>query len=127
MNFKLAIRKMFFERLNDNISVTFDLQLGAFLPVRASEQGNVIESVHIYIYIYMYKKIVIERTRDLIYLNFVATVSALLMNPLPDRSSLVSSGQTLYQAAPLETNTSLLQRFTAESNHCQELRRNAVP
>ena len=50
MNFKLAIRKMFFERLNDNISVTFDLQLGAFLPARASEQGNVIESVHIYIY-----------------------------------------------------------------------------
>ena len=26
-----------------------------------------------YKYIYMYKKIVIERTRDLIYLNFVAT------------------------------------------------------
>ena len=31
-------------------------------------------------------------------------------------TSLVSSGQTLYQAAPLETNTSLLQRFTAESS-----------
>ena len=29
-------------------------------------------------------------------------------------TSLVSSGQTLYQATPLETNTSLLQRFTAE-------------
>ena len=29
---------------------------------------------------------------------------------------LVSSGQTLYQAAPLATNTSLLQRFTAESS-----------
>ena len=52
-----------------------------------------------------------------------STVSALLMNPLPDRSnylpllphplphspintSLVSSGNTLYQAAPLETNKS---------------------
>ena len=42
-----------------------------FLPERASEQGNVIGSVHIYIYVY--KKIVIERTRDLIYLKFVAT------------------------------------------------------
>ena len=39
-----------------------------FLPARASEQGNVV-SVYIYIYIY----IVIERTRDLIYLKFVAT------------------------------------------------------
>ena len=43
------------------------------------EQRNVIGSVHIYIYIYIYihicvpKKIVIERTRDLIYLKFVAT------------------------------------------------------
>ena len=61
-----------------------------------------------------------------------SAVSSSLMNPLPDCSnyspfchtqylilrintSLVSSGQTLYQAAPLETNTSLLQRFTAES------------
>ena len=52
-----------------------------YLPVRASEQGNVIGSVRIYIYIciqiYIYicvqKKIVIERTRDLIYLKFVAT------------------------------------------------------
>ena len=32
----------------------------------------------------------------------------------PDQYTLVSSGQTLYQAAPLETNTLLLQRFTAE-------------
>ena len=38
-------------------------------------------------------------------------------------TSLASSGQTLYQAALLETNTSLLQRFTAESS--RELRRNA--
>ena len=48
------------------------------LPARASEQGNVIGLVSVYIYIYIYiymssKKIVIERTRDLIYLKFVAT------------------------------------------------------
>ena len=47
------------------------------LPARTSEQGNVIGSVRIYIYIYIYiyvqKKIVIERTRDLNYLKFVAT------------------------------------------------------
>ena len=44
------------------------------LPVRASEQGNVIGLVSVYIYIYVIKKkIVIERTRDLIYLKFVAT------------------------------------------------------
>ena len=47
-----------------------------YLPARASEQGNVIGLVSVYIYIYIYmssKKIVIERTRDLIYLKFVAT------------------------------------------------------
>ena len=43
-----------------------------FLPARASEQGNVIGSVRI-IYIQCTKKIVIERTRDLNYLKFVAT------------------------------------------------------
>ena len=43
------------------------------LPARASEQGNVIGSVRIYIYICVQKKIVIERTRDLNYLKFVAT------------------------------------------------------
>ena len=45
------------------------------LPARASEQGNVIGLVSVYIYIYIchQKKIVIERTRDLIYLKFVAT------------------------------------------------------
>ena len=87
-----------------------------FLPARASEQGNVIGLVSVYIYIRSchQKKIVIERTRDLIYLKFVAThffpkiispsagensgdlasvalcysaVSALLMNPLPDHSN----------------------------------------
>ena len=49
---------------------------GTLLPARASEQGNVIGLVSVYIYIYIYmssKKIVIERTRDLIYLKFVAT------------------------------------------------------
>ena len=47
-----------------------------FLPARASEQGNVVGSVRIYIlyiYICLQKKFVIERTRDLIYLKFVAT------------------------------------------------------
>ena len=39
------------------------------LPACASKQGNVIGSVRVY----MYKKNVIERTRDLIYLKFVAT------------------------------------------------------
>ena len=39
------------------------------LPARASEQGNVI----VYIYMCVQKKFVIERTRDLIYLKFVAT------------------------------------------------------
>ena len=83
------------------------------LPARASEQGNVIGLVSVYIYIYIchQKKIVIEQTRDLIYLKCVATdfspklapvlvktpvtqrspcysaVSALLINPLPDRSN----------------------------------------
>ena len=46
---------------------------GELLPARASEQGNVIGSVRIYIYICVYKKIVIERTRDLIYLKFGVT------------------------------------------------------
>ena len=54
-----------------------DFEDGVFLPARASEQGNVIGLVSVYIYIYIYichqKKIVIERTRDLIYLKFVAT------------------------------------------------------
>ena len=42
------------------------------LPARANEQGNEIGSVSVYIRSYQ-KKIVIERTRDLIYLKFVAT------------------------------------------------------
>ena len=64
----------------------------------------------------MYKKIVIERTRDLIYLKFVATdfspkitspstgdcysaVSALSMNPLPDRSNYSPLCHTHYLTA----------------------------
>ena len=46
----------------------------AYLPARASEQGNVIGLVSMYIYIQcVQKKFVIERTRNLIYLKFVAT------------------------------------------------------
>ena len=48
-------------------------QIVNLLPARTSEQGNVIGSVRIYIYICVQKKIAIERTRDLIYLKFVAT------------------------------------------------------
>ena len=47
----------------------------AVLPTGASEQGNVIGLVSVYIYVCT--KIffcVIERTRDLIYLKFVATL-----------------------------------------------------
>ena len=84
-----------------------------WLPAHACEQGNVIGLVLVYIYICVLKKIIIERTRDLIYLKFVATdlspkiispsagknsgystyspcysaVSALLNNPLPDCSN----------------------------------------
>ena len=43
------------------------------LPARASEQGNVIGLVSVYIYMCTKKNCVIERTRDLIYLKFVAT------------------------------------------------------
>ena len=44
----------------------------SLLPARASEQGNVIGSVSVYIYIIYIchqKKIVIERSRDLIWIN----------------------------------------------------------
>ena len=54
--------------------VQVDYVLLAFLTARASEQGNVIGSVRIHIYnMCVQKKIVIERTRVLIYLKFVAT------------------------------------------------------
>ena len=46
---------------------------GGLLPARASEQGNVIGSVRIYIYMCVQNFFVIERTRDLIHLKFVAT------------------------------------------------------
>ena len=52
--------------------ITLGKLIGLLLPARASEQGNVIGSVRIYIFICT-KKIVIERTRDLIYLKLVAT------------------------------------------------------
>ena len=52
------------------MSFLCNLQL---LPARAREQGNVIGTVRMYIYIYVCtKKIVIEQTRDLIYLKIVA-------------------------------------------------------
>ena len=54
-----------------------DVHMMCLLPARASEQGNVVGSVRLYIYIYIYvcvqKKFVIEQTRDLNYLKFVAT------------------------------------------------------
>ena len=54
--------------------ITLGKLIGLLLPARASEQGNVIGLVSIIIYIHCHqKKIVIERTRDLIYLKFVAT------------------------------------------------------
>ena len=56
--------------LLEKISFSIPMQTYIFLPARASEQGNVIRSVRIYM---CTKKIVIERTRDLIYLKFVAT------------------------------------------------------
>ena len=60
---------------NQIIFVYIRKYIHALLPARASEQGNLIGSVRIYIFIYVcvQKKIVIERTRDLIYLKFVAT------------------------------------------------------
>ena len=57
----------------DNALSHVFLVISWFLPARASEQGNVIGSVRIYIYMCVQKKIVIERTRDLIYLKFVVT------------------------------------------------------
>ena len=53
--------------------ITLGKLIGLLLPARASEQGNVIGSVSVYIYICHQKKIVIERSRDLIHLKFVAT------------------------------------------------------
>ena len=77
----IFIRKFYFECWEGVKNVTRDLKYAVkfLLPARASEQGNVIGSVSVYIYIYIYiyichqKKIVIERSRDLIYLKFVAT------------------------------------------------------
>ena len=68
-----AIHSEHLIKIHNNMKKIYSLY--AFLPARASEQGNVIGSVRIYIYVQ--KKIVIERTRDLIYLKFVATASVL--------------------------------------------------
>ena len=57
------------------IGTIFLVYFMLLLPACASEQGNVIGSDRMYIYVYQ-KKIVIERTRDLIYLKFVATDSS---------------------------------------------------
>ena len=47
----------------------------ALIAIDASEQGNIIVLVSVCIHVYVCtKKIVIERTRDLIYLKFVATL-----------------------------------------------------
>ena len=63
----------FWEILTRKIRETYN-QIGmALSPARASKQGNVIGSVRIYIYMCVQKKFVIERTRDLNYLKFVAT------------------------------------------------------
>ena len=59
-----------------------------YLPARASEQGNVIGLVSVYIYSCHQKKIVIERTRDLIYLKFVATdFFSKIMSPSAGKNS----------------------------------------
>ena len=59
-----------------------------FLPARASEQGNVIGLVSVYIYIC----VAIERTRDLIYLKFVATdFSPKIISPSAGENSVDSA------------------------------------
>ena len=59
------------------MSMAKRVRMRASLPARASEQGNVIGLVSVCIYICVcvcvQKKIVIKRTRDLIYLKFVVT------------------------------------------------------
>ena len=49
----------------------FDLYVFLFLPTRTRELGNVIRLVSVYIYMCT-KNIVIEQTRDIIYLKFGA-------------------------------------------------------
>ena len=59
----------------------------SLLPACASEQGNVIVSVRVSIYMSS-KKFVIERTRDLIYLKFVATDFSLkIISPSAGKNS----------------------------------------
>ena len=75
---EIPVSPPLYETLQSVLSLSGIVPNFLFLPKHASEHGNVIGSVRIYyIYIYIcvcvYKKIVIERTRDLIYLKFVAT------------------------------------------------------
>ena len=56
------------------------------LPARAREQDNVIGLVSVYTCVQ--KKIVIDRTRDLIYLKFTATdFSPKIISPSPGENS----------------------------------------
>ena len=70
---KIRIKKIF--REPGFVGVVY--MLYRLLPARASEQGNVIGLVSVYICTYVrschQKKIVIERTREQIYLKFVET------------------------------------------------------
>ena len=69
------------------ICIMRDIILIPLLPARVSEQGNVIGLVSVYIYVYNFF-FVIERTRDLIYLKFVATdFSPKINNPSTGENS----------------------------------------
>ena len=75
--------------------------LNSLLPARASEQGNVIGLVSVYIYIYIYLctiKIVIERTRDLFYLKFVATDFLKIISPSASENSGGSAYPLLFRS-----------------------------
>ena len=53
-----------------------------------SERGRYVINIYIYIYVCVQKKIVIERTRDLNYLKFVATdFSPKTISPSADENS----------------------------------------
>ena len=67
MNDELCMFVSLYVSLRTVISLLLFGHEPEFLPARASEQGNVIGLVSM-----SSKKIVIERTRDLIYLKFVA-------------------------------------------------------
>ena len=68
--------------------VRFTRHFVIFLPARASEQGNVIGSVRILYICVCTNFFVIERTRDLNYLKFVATdFSPKTINPSAGENS----------------------------------------